>query len=207
MRRAFEKTQEVWPEFSAEQKAGALTAGALTTARAAASIPALLKDKDTSWTWKDTGLHTAAALTDKLDGDIARSTEGVTPLGKAADPAADKVFNTGLEIAMAQRGELKATHVGIRFLRDAGISALRAAVSHKTEGNADIGANISGKISTATRLVVNVAAASPLGERYPRLRDRAQTISTLAVIASGAYTAYKLAQKLRNEGTKSASPQ
>jgi len=181
------------------QKKGAVAAGALTVARSLAAVPALLKDRSEPWRWRDTALHTAAAITDKLDGDIARATDGITPLGKALDPAADKLFNTVLELEMVRRGELDAWQLYTRVLRDLGVSALRAYVSHETNGKADIGANISGKITTAGRLATNILATSPAAEKLPRLRNKAQLVVTLGLVASGAYTSYKLLQQTRRQ--------
>ena len=48
----------------------------------------------------DKVIATAVSTTDKLDGAVARKRNEVTTLGKALDPAADKVFNWGIASAL-----------------------------------------------------------------------------------------------------------
>jgi CDP-diacylglycerol---glycerol-3-phosphate 3-phosphatidyltransferase len=58
---------------------------------------ALLHDggEDLAWRWVAFGLFSAAMITDKIDGDLARKYDLVTDFGKIADPIADKAI-TGM---------------------------------------------------------------------------------------------------------------
>ena len=52
------------------------------------------------------GLYLIAALTDFLDGKIARSWSQVTPLGAFLDPIADKIFVVSLLLVFADSGRI-----------------------------------------------------------------------------------------------------
>lgn len=60
-------------------------------------------DDAIAWRLAATGLFVAAALTDRLDGYLARSRGQITPLGVVLDPIADKLLiGTALVLLSAQ---------------------------------------------------------------------------------------------------------
>jgi len=78
-----------------------------------------------------TFLFILAALTDHLDGKIARRRRQVTQFGKFADPLADKLLTLSVFVAIVLRQELAsiaiylAIWVGIIAVREIGITGLR----------------------------------------------------------------------------------
>jgi CDP-diacylglycerol--glycerol-3-phosphate 3-phosphatidyltransferase len=71
-------------------------------------------------------LFAAAAVSDALDGHLARSRHQVTSFGAAADPLADKVLVIGTLTALALRGLAPAWAVALIGLREAAAVAARA---------------------------------------------------------------------------------
>jgi CDP-diacylglycerol--glycerol-3-phosphate 3-phosphatidyltransferase len=67
----------------------------------------------------------AGALTDWLDGRIARSTRQVTTLGKLLDPVADKLLIAASLISLVQVGRVPAWMVVLIVCRDLAITGLR----------------------------------------------------------------------------------
>jgi CDP-diacylglycerol--glycerol-3-phosphate 3-phosphatidyltransferase len=103
---------------------------ALTTLRIA-MVPffgwALLADGGDSVLWRCVayGLFVLAAVTDKIDGDIARSRNLVTNFGKVADPIADKALTGMAFVGLSLIGELWWWVTAVVLVRELGITLLR----------------------------------------------------------------------------------
>jgi CDP-diacylglycerol--glycerol-3-phosphate 3-phosphatidyltransferase len=67
----------------------------------------------------------AAALTDWLDGHLARSTRQVTTLGKLLDPIADKILLAAGLIPLVGLGRVPAWMAAIMLIREFAVSGLR----------------------------------------------------------------------------------
>ncbi len=91
-----------------------------------------------------------AALTDVLDGYIARKYGLITPLGKLLDPAADKILTSAAFISLVELGIAPAWMVVTIIAREFAISTLRtvAAVDQVV-----IAASWSGKVKTISQVV------------------------------------------------------
>jgi hypothetical protein len=74
---------------------------------------------------------------------------------------------------------------------------LRRHALAKTNGEASVKANWTGKVNTALRQGTIAFASSPLGERFPGVRTGLQIASTATTLASGAATAYSLLRQVR----------
>ena len=71
-------------------------------------------------------LFTAAAITDWLDGHLARSTGQVTTLGKLLDPIADKILIASVLIPLVSLGRVPAWLATIMIGREFAVSGMRA---------------------------------------------------------------------------------
>ncbi len=67
-----------------------------------------------------------AALTDWLDGHLARSLNQITRLGQLLDPIADKLLVTAVLVALVERQQVPAWMVAIILCREIAITGLRA---------------------------------------------------------------------------------
>jgi CDP-diacylglycerol--glycerol-3-phosphate 3-phosphatidyltransferase len=95
-------------------------------------------------------LYAAAAITDFLDGWLARRMNLVSVLGKFLDPLADKLIVMATLVWMVNMGRIETWVVVLLLTRELGITGLRSIAS--TEGMV-ISAGDSGKAKTALQMV------------------------------------------------------
>ena len=95
-----------------------------------------------------------AAITDGLDGYIARSRKSITTFGKVMDPIADKMLIAAALIALVSLNRLAAWVAMVIIAREFAVSSLRIAAA--AEG-AIIPASILGKIKTVVQVVTVMA--------------------------------------------------
>lgn len=76
-------------------------------------------------------VYTFFAVTDYVDGYIARKYDMVTDLGKILDPVADKIFVAAMMIALIDLGRLEAFVLIIILTRDFAVGALRNLAASK----------------------------------------------------------------------------
>ena len=70
-------------------------------------------------------IFAGAALTDWLDGHLARSTKQVTTLGKLLDPIADKILLAAGLIPLVGLGRVPAWMAAVMLIREFAVSGLR----------------------------------------------------------------------------------
>jgi CDP-diacylglycerol---glycerol-3-phosphate 3-phosphatidyltransferase len=70
-------------------------------------------------------IFASAALTDWLDGHLARSTKQVTTLGKLLDPIADKILLAAGLIPLVGLGRVPAWMAAVMLIREFAVSGLR----------------------------------------------------------------------------------
>lgn len=97
-------------------------------------------------------LFLLAALTDLLDGFIARRTKQVTRLGQLLDPAADKILVCGAFISLVELDPAvtPAWMVVVIMAREFAVSALRSVAAAERHV---IAAGWSGKVKTGAQIV------------------------------------------------------
>ena len=100
--------------------------------------------------WVAAVVYAVLALTDGIDGYIARSRNQVTALGKFLDPIADKILVSSALIALVELGDLPSWVVIVIISREFIVSGLRMIAA--TEGVV-VAARMSGKVKTALTLV------------------------------------------------------
>lgn len=99
-----------------------------------------------------------AALTDILDGRIARKHNLITDFGKFMDPLADKFMIFGAMLVLVASDsfkELRPVMIWVAlivYLRELAVTSMRLVVSSKTTAS-NLAANILGKIKTVTQIV------------------------------------------------------
>ena len=97
-----------------------------------------------------------AAITDKLDGYIARSRNQITTFGKFLDPIADKIVVIAAMIMLVELGHLPAWIPIIVIFREFIVSGYRLVAVQK-DGNV-IAANVWGKLKTVTQMIAVILA-------------------------------------------------
>ena len=95
-----------------------------------------------------TVLFVAAALTDYLDGYLARKGKMVTKLGALLDPVADKLLITGALLSLVQLGKVNALVAMVILAREFAVMGLRLVAA--TNG-VEIKVSNFGKLKTAVQ--------------------------------------------------------
>ena len=110
------------------------------------------------------GVFALAALTDGLDGYIARSRGDITTFGKLMDPLADKLLVTAALVSLVSLGRLEAWIAMVIIAREFAVTGLRGVAA---EQGVVIHASWLGKVKTAIQVVAIVALIAtdpaPLG--------------------------------------------
>ncbi len=116
-------------------------------------------------------LFSAAAITDYLDGYIARRFGLVSNLGKVMDPVADKLLVSSAFIMLTALGWVPAWMVCIIIGRELAVTGLRNIIAEKGE---DLSASNLGKYKTGFQ----IAAIIPLLIHFPFFGLDVQVVGT-----------------------------
>ena len=113
--------------------------------------------------WLALGLFLVAALTDWLDGYVARRFNQVTDLGKFLDPLVDKLLIFAPLLVLIEWGTLPAWGVFLVLTRELTIAGWRVNQSKIS------GANLWGKAKTVSQIVAISLLLAPLPEPWPQV--------------------------------------
>jgi len=80
---------------------------------------------DDSWRLVAFGVFFVASYTDRVDGQLARSRNLITPFGKLADPIADKALTGAALIGLSALGDLSWWITVLVMVREIGVTLLR----------------------------------------------------------------------------------
>lgn len=127
------------------------------------------------------------ALTDGVDGYLARSRNEVTTLGKFLDPLADKILVVAALLALIELDEIPAWVVLVIITREFLVSGLRMVVS--AEGHV-VAASPMGKVKTVAQIIAiilfivksNPELKMAMGDSYDILYYISWTIMIIALI-------------------------
>lgn len=97
-----------------------------------------------------------ASITDKLDGQIARSRNQVTTFGKFLDPLADKILVISALVILVEYGKIPSWIPIIVLAREFIVSGYRLIAVEK--GGKVIAASIWGKLKTVTQMIAIILA-------------------------------------------------
>jgi CDP-diacylglycerol--glycerol-3-phosphate 3-phosphatidyltransferase len=110
------------------------------------------------------GVFALAALTDGLDGWLARSRGDITTFGKLMDPLADKLLITAALVSLVSLGRLEAWVAMVIIAREFAVTGLRALAA---ERGVVIQASWMGKVKTILQVAAIIALIAtdpaPLG--------------------------------------------
>ncbi len=100
--------------------------------------------------WTAFWLTLLAALSDAIDGRVARHTKDTSHLGKLIDPLADKIFVLSVLIALVDVGRVGSVPVVLLLFREMSITFLRSVGG---DASASFGAHWHGKVKTILEFV------------------------------------------------------
>lgn len=107
-------------------------------------------------------VYSAAAITDAIDGKMARKNNQITNFGKLLDPIADKVLTTSALLAFMQMGLCNIWIVMIVLAREFTIASIRMI---SAADGVVIPANFWGKLKTVSQMTFTIVIML-LGEVY-----------------------------------------
>ena len=116
--------------------------------------------------WWAFGIFVFAALTDSIDGWVARKLIGVTRWGQLADPAADKVLIVGSLAVLAYLDRLPWWAVAVIVVREIAVTLQRQALLQR---DVVMPASLFGKAKTVSQVVAVTAYLLPGAPQYLRL--------------------------------------
>lgn len=111
--------------------------------------------------WLSLGIFLIAAMTDWLDGYLARKLNSITELGKFLDPLVDKLLVLAPMLALIELGQLPAWGVFLILARELSVAGWRVTPS-LTGSTAIVGANFWGKLKTVSQIIAIALLIAPL---------------------------------------------
>ena len=109
---------------------------------------------DIKWILVDV-IFIIAAITDKLDGYIARSRNQITTFGKFLDPIADKILVLAAMLILVEAARLPAWIPIIVLFREFIVSGYRLVAVEK--GGKVVAASVWGKLKTVTQMIISLS--------------------------------------------------
>lgn len=136
--------------------------------------------ESTGWRLVATAVFVLAAVTDRLDGYLARRLDRITDLGKLLDPIADKLLMGTALVILSALGELPWWVTVVILVRELGITVMRLLVLRYVVLPASRG----GKIKTVLQSVAIGLYLLPLGSLPSAVSFVAAVTMGLAVAAT-----------------------
>jgi CDP-diacylglycerol--glycerol-3-phosphate 3-phosphatidyltransferase len=142
----------------------------------------------------------AAALTDGLDGYIARSRGSITTFGKLMDPLADKLLIIGALVSLVSLGRLEAWVAMVIIAREVAVTILRTIAA---ERGLVIAASWLGKAKTVLQIaaVIALIAANPA----PAWVDVLVYVALAVTVLSGADYFFGLRRRIEQQQRERAA--
>jgi CDP-diacylglycerol--glycerol-3-phosphate 3-phosphatidyltransferase len=143
------------------------------------------------------GVFALAALTDGLDGYIARRRQDVTTFGKLVDPLADKLLIVAALVSLVSLGRLAAWVAMVIIARELAVTGLRAVA---VEQGVVISASWLGKLKTM--LQVAAVFALIIWNPSPTWVDVLVYLAVVVTVISGADYFFGLRRRVEEEREK-----
>ncbi len=155
--------------------------------------------------WISLGIFLVAALTDWVDGYLARKLNQVTELGKFLDPLVDKLLVLAPLLALIELGQIPAWGVFLVLGRELAIAGWR--INPQLAGGSKIeGANLWGKLKTVSQIAAIALLIAPLSPAWDTPSLVAFWICVaLTLISGGVYIWPSIAERISSSVEKSTS--
>ena len=151
--------------------------------------------QDPALRWWATAVFVVAALTDLIDGELARRSGTVTTVGKVADPIADKAITGVALVGLSYLGDLAWWVTIVILAREIGVTVLRFWVIR----HGVIPASRGGKAKTVAQIVAISLYLAPLPDAFDPLRVITMGIAVILTVVTGVDYAVQ-AVRLRRSG-------
>ncbi len=136
---------------------------------------------DPGWRWGAAALFGIAAITDRIDGQLARKYGLVTDFGKLMDPIADKALIGAALIGLSMLGDLPWWITLVIIARELGVTLLRLAVVRRGV----IPAGRGGKLKTLVQSVAIAALLLPLSGGFATAGMALMYVAVVLTVGTG----------------------
>jgi CDP-diacylglycerol--glycerol-3-phosphate 3-phosphatidyltransferase len=151
--------------------------------------------------WVALAVFLIAAITDFVDGALARSSNTVTTVGKIADPIADKAITGVALVGLSWLGLLPWWVTLVIIAREVLVTGIRfAVISHGV-----IPASRGGKAKTVAQIVAICLYLAPLSDAWDPVRIITMAVALLLTIVTGVDYALQ-AWRMRRSGKAANLP-
>jgi len=137
--------------------------------------------ESTGWRLAAASIFAIAAVTDRIDGQLARKHGLVTDFGKMADPIADKALIGAALVGLSVLGDLSWWVTGIIAARELGITLMRFAVLR----HGVIPAGRGGKLKTLVQSVAIGMYLVPLPDAFAPVSATLMGIAVVLTVVTG----------------------
>lgn len=152
---------------------------------------------DTTWRWLATLVFALAMLTDRLDGDLARSRGLVTDFGKVSDPIADKALTGMAFIGLSLIGVIWWWVTIVVLAREVLVTAIRFALLRYVV----IPASRGGKLKTMLQGVALGILCAPLPGPFELLGYGVLGAALVVTVVTGGEYAIQAWRLMRRRAT------
>jgi CDP-diacylglycerol--glycerol-3-phosphate 3-phosphatidyltransferase len=135
----------------------------------------------TPWRIAATSIFAVAAITDRVDGQLARKYGLVTDFGKIADPIADKALIGAALVGLSLLGQLSWWFTVIIAVRELGITMMRFAVLH----HGVIPAGRGGKLKTLVQSLAIGLYLIPFPDGFASTRAIVMGLAVVLTVVTG----------------------
>ncbi|MDA2815068.1 CDP-diacylglycerol--glycerol-3-phosphate 3-phosphatidyltransferase [Nocardiopsis sp. RSe5-2] len=152
---------------------------------------------ETGWRYAAFAVFVVAAVTDRVDGELARRRNLVTDFGKIADPIADKALTGSALVVLSLLGDLWWWVTIAILVREFGITLLRFAVIRYGV----IPASRGGKLKTVLQVVAIAVYLFPLPDPLQIVAHTVMGAALAVTLWTGGdyvFQAYRLRRKVRS---------
>jgi cardiolipin synthase len=132
-----------------------------------------------------------AAVTDSLDGTVARWFNSKTELGAVLDPLADKLMLVSAFVVMTMSGDFPGWLLSVVIIRDIVIMCGYVLIAFFTGEPMPVRPSYIGKVSTFLQLACVIAALLRLGTSYPQYWYALMYLTVACTVASGVQYFYR----------------
>lgn len=149
------------------------------------------------------GVFALAALTDGLDGYIARSRQSVTTFGKVMDPVADKLMIAAALISLVSLHKLAAWVAMLVIAREFAVSGLRIAAGQR---GVVISASGLGKLKTIVQVVAVLALIAAPDSKDAWVQALVYAMVLITVVSGADYFLNFRRETLTDPSARGADP-
>ncbi|OKH28558.1 CDP-diacylglycerol--glycerol-3-phosphate 3-phosphatidyltransferase [Chroogloeocystis siderophila] len=154
--------------------------------------------------WLSVGIFLIAAMTDWVDGYLARRLNQITELGKFLDPLVDKLLILAPLLPLIKLEQVPAWGVFLILARELTVAGWRVTPS-LTGTTAITGANFWGKLKTVSQIAAIALLIAPLPVTWQFLSLIAFWVAVALTLISGAIYLLPATDKISSSAEKSTS--